>query len=410
MATFSLRKWVIISLINLLIVAILGSLMRYKICFEFHLLDQKNIQHAHSHFAFAGWISQTLMAFMVYYLQQNSTRISLSKYQTLLTLNLLTSVGMLVSFIASGYSLVSIVCSTLSIFISFAFAWLFWVDSKHLPSLSTATKWFKASLVFLILSSLGTFSLAYMMATHQLNQHIYLASIYWYLHFQYNGWFLFACMGLLVSLIEPNEHNHHKFNQVFWLFFATCIPAYTLSVLWANLPNWLFAITIVSSVVQTWAWFKFVSLFKPHFTQIKTKSGSAIGFILLLLTLAFTVKILLQLGSTIPEISKLAFGLRPVVIAYLHLVLLAITSVFLVVLMFLKGIFKSTPQAIRLFMFLAASIYVNQLLLGANGIAAIDYIVLPYAQELLFGMALIIALSIILLIRTLVLQKQLTND
>jgi hypothetical protein len=303
-APFNLKKWMIISLINLLIVAILGSLMRYKICFEFHLLDQKNMQHAHSHFAFAGWISQTIMAFMAAHLQQNSKLPSLQKYNTLLTLNLVISALMLLSFAVTGYGIISIICSTLSIFISFAFAWLFWVDSKHLNSLSNSTKWFKAALVFLVLSSLGTFSLAYMMATHQLNQHVYLASIYWYLHFQYNGWFLFACMGLLVSLIEPITTHHQKFNQVFWLFFATCIPAYTLSVLWANLPNWLFAITVVSSVLQTWAWFKLVSLFKPYFTSMKTKYGSAIGFILLLLTLAFSVKILLQLGSTIPAISK----------------------------------------------------------------------------------------------------------
>jgi hypothetical protein len=410
MASFNLKKWMIISLINLLIVAVLGSLMRYKICFEFHLLDQKNMQHAHSHFAFAGWISQTLMAFMIYYLQQNSKRVLLAKYQTLLYLNLLISLGMLVSFMASGYSLVSIICSTVSILISFVFAWYFWIDSKLIPQIHSSTKWFKAALVFLVLSSLGTFSLAFMMATHQLNQHVYLASIYWYLHFQYNGWFLFACMGLLISLVTPSQYDCLKLNRIFWLFFATCIPAYTLSVLWANLPNWLFAITIVSSVLQTWAWLNFVYIFKSYFMQIKAKSGAALGFILLLLTLAFTVKIFLQLGSTIPEISKLAFGLHPVVIAYLHLVLLAITSVFLVVLMFLNGVFKTTPQAIRLFMFLAACIYINQLLLGANGIAAIDYIVLPYSQELLLGIALVIALSIILLIRSLISQKQPTTD
>ena len=60
-------KFIKISFLNLLIVAILGTLMRYKIEFEFPYFDQKNIQHAHSHFAFTGWISHTLYTLIAYY-------------------------------------------------------------------------------------------------------------------------------------------------------------------------------------------------------------------------------------------------------------------------------------------------------------------------------------------------------
>ena len=63
------KFWLKISLLNLLIVAILGLLMRYKIGFEFPFLDQKHLQHSHSHFAFSGWISHTLMVLMVYFIQ-----------------------------------------------------------------------------------------------------------------------------------------------------------------------------------------------------------------------------------------------------------------------------------------------------------------------------------------------------
>lgn len=57
MKEFKTAFWVRLSLINLLLVALMGILMRYKIGFEFPLFNQKNIQHAHSHFAFTGWIS-----------------------------------------------------------------------------------------------------------------------------------------------------------------------------------------------------------------------------------------------------------------------------------------------------------------------------------------------------------------
>ena len=62
------HKGLHISIFNLTIVAFLGVLMRYKIGFEFPFFDQKNIQHAHSHFAFTGWITRTLFVLMLLFL------------------------------------------------------------------------------------------------------------------------------------------------------------------------------------------------------------------------------------------------------------------------------------------------------------------------------------------------------
>ena len=59
------KFWLKISLLNLCIVASLGVLMRYKIGFEFPYLDQKHLQHSHSHFAFSGWLSHTLVVCLV---------------------------------------------------------------------------------------------------------------------------------------------------------------------------------------------------------------------------------------------------------------------------------------------------------------------------------------------------------
>jgi hypothetical protein len=63
---FKFKFWIRVAIINLLIVAFLGVVMRYKIGFEFPYLNQKNLQHAHSHFAFGGWISMMIMVLMLY--------------------------------------------------------------------------------------------------------------------------------------------------------------------------------------------------------------------------------------------------------------------------------------------------------------------------------------------------------
>src|SRR5674476_1365823 len=70
-------------------------------------------------------------------------------------------------------------------------------DLKRLPSKSVSHLWFKSALIFNIISSIGAFALAYMLANKMQHPSWYLATIYYFLHFQYNGWFFFTCMGLL---------------------------------------------------------------------------------------------------------------------------------------------------------------------------------------------------------------------
>ena len=158
-------RWLRICFFNLLLVATLGILLRYKIAFSLPFIDQKNVLHSHSHFAFTGWITQTLLVLMVYYLQQQQFSNIFKKYKSLLLLNLFSAYGMLVSFILQGYALFSISFSTLSIFTAFVFAYRYWKDLNRLLNPGNKHLWFKAALVFNVLSSLGAFSLAALMIT-----------------------------------------------------------------------------------------------------------------------------------------------------------------------------------------------------------------------------------------------------
>jgi hypothetical protein len=60
-----LEKWVGIALVNLSIVALLGVLLRCKQLFPLPFIQYKYLLHAHSHFAFGGWISLALLALMI---------------------------------------------------------------------------------------------------------------------------------------------------------------------------------------------------------------------------------------------------------------------------------------------------------------------------------------------------------
>src|SRR4051794_10324701 len=107
------QKWIHIAFVNLLIVALLGVIMRYKIAYSLPLIDQKNFLQAHSHFAFTGWITQLLMILMIVFLKLHLPSCSFKKYEYILVANLISAYGMLVTFPWEGYAFFSITFSTL---------------------------------------------------------------------------------------------------------------------------------------------------------------------------------------------------------------------------------------------------------------------------------------------------------
>ena len=75
---FTLRRFLKISLFNLLIVASIGLVLRYKILYSLPFVDQKHLLHGHSHFAFAGWIAHTLMVLLIAFLSKQPSKCKMS--------------------------------------------------------------------------------------------------------------------------------------------------------------------------------------------------------------------------------------------------------------------------------------------------------------------------------------------
>jgi hypothetical protein len=387
----STKSWLKFSLLNLLVVATLGFLMRYKIGFEFQFLDQKNTQESHYHFAFYGWIAHTLMVLMTDCLARASQDFGHRRYTPVFTANLISAYGMLISFLFLGHGLVSGVFALAAVLTSYYFTVIFIKDLKRYEINPISAKWFKASLFFNFLSTMGIFSLAYMMFTAGIHQNEYLATTYYFLHFQYNGWFFFACMGLFVDFINQSGPIQLK---IYRLFLASCIPAYLLSVLWIKMPEWVYVIIVVSALLQVYAWaLQLAWLIRSKPDQIGSQPF-ILRYMLVFVGIALTIKLLLQLGSTIPEISKLAFGFRPVVIAYLHLVLLAVITLFLLFYIFSKRMFVPTKSALFWLLIFSIGVLLNEVVLAVQGIAAFTYTVVPYVNELLFGVAVILLTGI----------------
>ncbi|MEP7255437.1 MAG: hypothetical protein ABI666_06650 [Ferruginibacter sp.] len=393
-------RWLKIALFNLLIVATIGVILRYKILYSLPFIDQKHLLHGHSHFAFAGWITQAIMTLLVIYLARQNGNAIYKRYKWLLYGNLFTAYGMLVAFPIEGYGLYSIIFSTASIFVSYFFAVFFWRDLNRLQQKTPTHLWFKAAVFFNALSSLGAFVLAIMMVKRIVFQNAYLAAEYFYLHFQYNGWFFFACMGLLCEVLRKIEVDQKILIRVFRLFAFASVPAYFLSALWMDLPLWVYILVILSAIAQVIGWGKAVMEIKNKWPVIKTTLPLTAKWIMGFSAVALTAKLLLQLGSTVPSLSDLAFGFRPIVIGYLHLVLLGVISLFLLSYFFAGEYIqanKKTSFAVFLF---ASGVILNEILLMIQGVSAISYTSVPFINELLFGTAIILFSGALLLFIT----------
>ena len=390
-------RWLRLSLFNLLLVALLGLIMRYKIVFPLAWVDQRNLLHAHSHFAFSGWITQALISLLVGHLSDKGQAGAWQRYRILLVANLVTAYGMLVTFPFLGYSFWPILFSTLSILVSYGFAVMYWRDLDRLAVKRVSHHWFKAAALFSVLSSLGAFYLAYMLATRNLHPNYYLASVYFFLHFQYNGWFFFACMGLLADWLSRLGAPNRELQRVFWLFAAACVPAYFLSALWLPVARWLYLLIVLAVLVQLWGWWKMLVLLRGLNAMLRSSAPVFGRRILLLSGIALSIKLLLQAGSVIPPLSRLAFGFRPIVIGYLHLVLLGVISLFILGYCFSRHYFEVNRKARAGMMVLAGGIVLNELLLMVQGISDMNYTPVGYLNEALLVVAGLLVLGIILL-------------
>ena len=116
------------------------------------------------------------------------------------------------------------------------------------------------------------------------------------------------------------------------------------------------------------------------------------------------MKFLLQLASVVPWVSQWAFGFRTVVIAYLHLVLLAVVTVFLLSYVQWKGWLSTTGASAWAAAMFALGIFLNELTLAVQGIASFSYTLIPYADKLLLVIAVFMAYSVFLLLKNLLRQ------
>ncbi|GAB3822065.1 hypothetical protein GCM10028895_25650 [Pontibacter rugosus] len=258
----------------------------------------------------------------------------------------------------------------------------------------------KAALFFLVLSSLGPWAMGPIMATGQSGSELYFNAIYFYLHFQYNGWFTFTVLGLLFWLLEHYKFSFSpKYGRLFFrLMFWSCLPAYLLSVLWSKPAAAVYAIGGAAALAQVIGLVVLLLLVKPINKQVLALFGNWSRFILILAGMAFTAKFLMQLATATPYMANLVYRLRFFIIGYLHLVLIGFVSLFMLAFFAQQGwvSFKQGMSRWGMGMFLAAFVG-TEILLFLQGIFFwLGVGAIPVYHKLLFGLSISLPVGILL--------------
>ena len=205
----------------------------------------------------------------------------------------------------------------------------------------------------------------------------FLASTYYFLHFQYNGWFFFACMGLLSEQLNKSSISFSLQKKVFWLFALACIPAYFLSALWLPIPAWVYIFVVLAAVAELLGWILILKTIISNKPGLFENLSGQTKWLFILPAIALSIKLLLQVGSTIPSLSKLAFGFRPVVIGYLHLMFLGVISLFIIGFCKMNQFIITTRAGNTGIIIFVSGIILNEILLMIQGLSYMNYISVP---------------------------------
>jgi hypothetical protein len=303
----------------LVIATAFGLLLRLHTLWPLGALNPAYVLHAHSHTAFLGWVYNAFFALALHLLVRPEDQRS---FHRLFLVTQIATVGMLVTFPFQGYARESIAFSTLHVACQAVFAWKLLRRNQAPPVARLALRW---AFAFMLLSAAGPLALGPMAATGMRGSTWYSLAIYFYLHFQYNGWFVFFLLALLML---PRGERTNDVNApaarraVHWLA-GGCVLTVMLSALWINPPRWVANVGVLGAGAQLIGAAYLVTALRR---SRPVEGAAAVGAWLARVAAAgFALKLLLQFLAGWPGIAALA-SQRMVIIGFLHLVFLGVVT------------------------------------------------------------------------------------
>jgi hypothetical protein len=314
-----------VSLGYFLLAALLGVVLRTFVVVPIPI-NYRFIVHTHSHIALLGWVYIALTT-LLYHLFLDKQALD-RKYRRIFWFTQICLLGMLISFPIQGYALFSIIFSTLFLLASYWFSAFF---IKYTPRSFKGTKAYicaKTALWFMIGSSIGPWALGAIMTVLGPESIWYRLAIYFYLHFQYNGWMILALAGLLFYLLEKLQINVSvkTFRSFFIYTVSGIILSFFLSTLWTAPGAIYYILGGLGAVLQLVGFGFLINICLGNKAVLKSALSRLQFNILKLGAALLLVKMILQLLTALPYFANLAAIVLDFTVGYLHWTFLGVIT------------------------------------------------------------------------------------
>lgn len=337
----------------------------------------QHILHAHSHTALLGWAFTMATSGILYFYPLKWKWLSAFRWLISITI-----IGMFIAFLYQGYAAISITFSTIYLVLAFIF---FARVLKTLPSTDFASTILRHGIYYFYFSTIGIWILGPVAATLGKTHWAYEAGIQFFLHFQINGWLLYAALGLIFKNMPAAYQPAKKW--VIWLDVGLLLGL-SLVGFWVNESSLFFGVNILSIIALFIGFIPIINKLIQYLNHQKESKQWIIGLVILAL-----------LGKLIGHLFNLDYEFtlnlrynRELIIAYMHLILIGVVSIGFIwnILNLYKNQISST---FRLgFQGFVLGFYITEIILVLQGFRVQGML---NGQELLWFFSLIMLLGII---------------
>lgn len=321
----SQKAWILCCFFNFLIACVFGLLMRFMYLFPLDFLNYSFLLHAHSHVAMLGWVYLIVYVLVVHFFipKEKSQK---PIYNRLFWLTEFSVIGMMIAFPIQGYALFSIIFSTMHILLSYVFCRLVWKDISR--DKSPSQRLLLVSILFMILSTFGVWCLGPAVSTLGKQSAFYQIAIQFFLHFQFNGWFILAILALFLKQFQ-NKIDEVKFMKFYFLIIVSALLTVTFSMRWFIENDILSYINVLGVLIQLGAFIYFYKMLKSQMNYLKSTLDKTAKMVYGLALCSLFLKVGIQLLTIFPNLAEVSHQIRNFVIGFIHLTTLGIITGFL---------------------------------------------------------------------------------
>ncbi len=305
------RLWIFPFLFGLL-GAFIGLVLRFAFTGNIAGFPFKYVLHSHSHVMLLGFV---LNSFVVLLWTQFTDEIDKKSYKLYMALQGCMAI-LLVAFIIQGYAFVTILFSTLHLWISYVLLIRLW---KRLTIEGSTLSLIKLGIIFHFIASIGPYALGPLMALEMQESPWYQQAIFFYLHFQYFGSFFLWMLAILFHQLKVTLSKRQ---------IGVVVVSIVLLYAHTLVYNFNHRLLQISGVLGAVLLLGFILGLKEHLLKKNLKYKIIYQIILL-------IALLNCLGST-TYMADLVSENRFVLIAWLHLLFLGLYLPFIWILSRIK--------------------------------------------------------------------------